>query len=290
MQSNTAAVENHGVNFPSFLAENGKYDPFTIVDGHYVGHDGFVVPQNFDEFHERFPEYVRYWFRKHAGRSTPNPDVEDLTQDLLIHLKCLPPNSKHRESGQHDIVQTFDPHKQHGASSARFFNYINLCLANKSRSMHSKRMTNPLCRPGNLSFSTDCEDANRDQVDDEFCHQHSEHLRSRCQRQEKQRDARRILAEFSVFVKHEDSSLLPVMRAIAVGATSPVLPPNFSEQPKLTSTACAHACASWAGVSRRVRQCQGNGDCIGDEKRFGSIPFVHKTPQAVSQQRIAPER
>ena len=26
-------------------------------------------------------------------------------------------------------MQTFDPHKHYGASSARFFNYINLCLA-----------------------------------------------------------------------------------------------------------------------------------------------------------------
>jgi len=27
-----------------------------VVDGRYIGHDGFVVPKNFDEFHERFPE------------------------------------------------------------------------------------------------------------------------------------------------------------------------------------------------------------------------------------------
>jgi len=64
------------------------------------------------------------------------------------------------------------------------------------------------------------EDADRDHVDDEFCHRHSEHLRRRCQRQERQRDARHALAEFSVFVKREDSSLLPVMKAIAAGGTS----------------------------------------------------------------------
>ncbi|MGH9739386.1 MAG: hypothetical protein ACRD4X_12505 [Candidatus Acidiferrales bacterium] len=220
MQSNTAAVGNQGVNFASFSAENRKSDPFTVVDGHYIGHDGFVVPKNFEEFLERFPGYVRYWFKKHVGRSTPNVDVEDLTQDLLIHLNSLPANSKYREAGKQDIVQTFDPEKHYGASSARFFNYVNLCLANKLRSIHSRRMKNPLCRPGNLSFTADCEETDRCQVGDEFCHRHSEHLRSRCQRQEKQRDAKHALAEFADFVKREDSSLLRAMEAISSTATS----------------------------------------------------------------------
>jgi hypothetical protein len=46
--------------------ENRTPDAFTVVDGHYVGHDGFVVPKNFDEFHERFPQYVRNWVNGHA--------------------------------------------------------------------------------------------------------------------------------------------------------------------------------------------------------------------------------
>ena len=63
MQSNTAAVENQAINFASFSVENRKSDPFTIIEGQYIGHDGFVVPKNFDEFHERFPEYVRNWVK-----------------------------------------------------------------------------------------------------------------------------------------------------------------------------------------------------------------------------------
>lgn len=216
MWSNTAVAER----FASCSVANRKSDPFTVVDGHYIGHDGFVVPKNFDEFHERFPEYVRHWFKKHAGRSTPNADVEDWTQDLLIHLNCLPANSKHREAGKGDVVQTFDPRKHYGASSARFFNYINLCLANKFRSIRSRRMKNPLCRPGNLSLTAGCEDTDRSQADDEFCHTHSEHLRSRFQRQEKQQDAKHALAEFADFVKREDSSLLRAMEAISSTATS----------------------------------------------------------------------
>lgn len=220
MQINTAAVGNQDVNSAFFFAENRNSDPFTVVDGHYVGHDGFVVPRNFAEFHERFPEYVRHWFKKHAGRSTPKMDVEDWTHDLLIHLRHLPTASKHRAAGKEDVVQTFDPHKHHGASSARFFNYINVCLANKFRSIYSRQMKNPLCRPGNLSLIADSEDTDRNQVDDEFCHGQSEHLRSRCQRQDKQWNARLVLAEFAEFVKLQDSTLLPAMKAIAAVATS----------------------------------------------------------------------
>ena len=76
--------------------------------------------------------------------------MEDWTQDLLIHLRYLPATSKHREAGKEDIVQTFDPHKHHGANQARFFNYINLCLANKFRTMHSKRMKNATVPPRKL--------------------------------------------------------------------------------------------------------------------------------------------
>jgi hypothetical protein len=196
-----------------------KTDPFTILDGRYVGHDGFVVPKDFNEFHERFPEYVRNWIRRHVDRSTPIEDVEDWTQDLLIYLRCLPATSKHREAGKEDIVQTFDPQKHHGANAARFFNYINLCLGNKLSSLRSKQMKNPVCRAGTLSLTTHWEGEDDAQVGDEFCHAHSEHLRRRCRRQEEQRDARRALAEFTQFLEREDSSVLPAMEAIAPTAT-----------------------------------------------------------------------
>jgi hypothetical protein len=196
-----------------------KPDPFTVKDGRYVGSDGFVVPKDFAEFHERFPEYVRNWVSRHADRSTPKEDMEDWTQDLLIHLQSLPAISKHREAGNEDIVQTFDPHKHYGANEARFRNYINLCLANKFNTMRLARLKNPLCRPGNPSLTTDWEETDRNQVDDEFCHRHSEHLRKRCQQQNRLWDARQSLAEFSEFVKREDSSVLPAMEAIAAVGT-----------------------------------------------------------------------
>jgi len=101
MQSNTAAVGNQDANFVNFSVENRQSDPFTTtVDGHHIGHDGFVVPKNFDEFLERFPEYVRRWVERHVDRSTPDEDVQDWTQDLLIHLRRLPTISKYREAGK----------------------------------------------------------------------------------------------------------------------------------------------------------------------------------------------
>ena len=214
MQSNTTAVGTRSVNFTNFSGENRRTDPFTVVDGRYVGHDEFVVPQNFDEFRERFPEYIRNWVKRHVDRSTPEEDVEDWTQDLLIHLRYLPLISKHRQAGKEDIVQTFDPNKHHGANAARFFNYINLCLGNKLRSIRSKRMKNPICRAGNVSLGGHSDESDSGQVDDEFCHAHSVYLRVRCQRQERQRDARQALTEFAQFVQREDSSVLPAIGAI----------------------------------------------------------------------------
>ena len=259
MQSNTATVEYQPVNFVNFSVENRKPDPFTVVDGRYVGHDGFVVPKDFDEFHERFPEYVRNWVKRHVDRSAPREDVEDWAQDLLIHLRCLPATSKHRKAGKQDIVQTFDPHKHHGANSARFFNYINLCLGNRFRTMHSARMKNPICRAGNVSLGGHFDESDSRQVDEEFCHLHSACLRGSCQRQERQRDARHALAEFLQFVRHEDSRMLPVMEAIATGG----MPGAAAE---LLGTTKADFCRMRSRL-RQLGRCFQSGDPVPTRRR-----------------------
>jgi hypothetical protein len=68
MLSNTAIAENQPVTFANFPVETGT-DPFTVRDARYVGHDGFVVPKDFDEFDQRFPHYIRKWVGKHAAKS-----------------------------------------------------------------------------------------------------------------------------------------------------------------------------------------------------------------------------
>jgi hypothetical protein len=218
MQSNTVAVQKQLVTFADISVENRRAEPFTIRDGHYVGQDGFVVPKDFDEFHERFPQYVRKWVRKHADSFAQPQDLEDWTQDLLLHLKCLPPTSKYRATGKTDIVQTFDPSRHYGASQPRFQNYINLCLANKFRNMYAGRIKNPLCRPGNLSFSEQIgEDS--DLGSDEYCHTHSSHLRKAAEKVAMHEEHRRWLTYFADFVRRMDASVLPVLEAILLAGT-----------------------------------------------------------------------
>jgi hypothetical protein len=56
-------------------------------------------------------------------------------------------------------------------------------------------------------------------VDDIFCHGHSEHLHRKYQQIERRRDAGYALIRFAEFVQREDSSVLPVMEAIAATTT-----------------------------------------------------------------------
>jgi len=221
MESNTAAVANQPINSLNFSVENKLYkiDSFTIRDGRYVGHDGFVVPRNFAEFHERFPYYVRNWVKRHAGGSAAKEDMEDWTQDLLIHLLHLPPTSKHRNSGKEDIVQTFDPRKHFGANQARFQNYINLCLMNKFRSLHSKRMKDALSHLGNVSLDPQPEWSDPFSVDNDYCHAHSEYLRRAANASEKLDRDRAFIGEFSDFVRREAPNALSAVEALCLAQT-----------------------------------------------------------------------
>lgn len=214
MLSNTAIAENQPVTFANFPVENRHADPFTVRDGRYVGHDGFVVPKDFDEFDQRFPHYVRNWVSRHAEKTAQPEDLEDWTQDLLIHMRCLPPTSKYRKTGKQDIVQTFDPSRHYGANVRRFLNYVNLCLVNKFRTMRSARMKNPLCRTENVSLSVQRDAENLAQVDDEYCHAHSEYLRKASEHLEKRAQDRHRITEFTDFVSREDSGVVPAIRAI----------------------------------------------------------------------------
>ena len=221
MQSNTASFDNQPFNFSNFSVENGPYksDPFTIRDGRYVGHDGFVVPKDFDEFHQRFPHHIPNWVRKHSDRCVQKEDLEDWTQDLVIHMKYLPSTSKHREGGKEDIVQTFDPAKHHGANQPRFLNYVNLCLANKFRTIHSKRRKDAMCHSGNLSLTGQMDSEKSGEVDDVYCHAHSEYLRRAADISEKRARDGSFVREFVDFVRREDPSVLPSIESILATGT-----------------------------------------------------------------------
>jgi hypothetical protein len=205
-------------------------DAFAMtLDGHYLGDDGFIVPRSFDEFYERYPKYVLNWVKKRLNKFSVDDDVEDWTQDLLIHMKFLPQGSKHRlpgangrELGCTDVVETFNPYQQYGASERRFRNYINFCLANKFNTMQSKRAKNPVCRPGNVAFDGNQDQAHSEHMlsSDEYVHQNSDHLASISARKEKQHDDRLFTNQFKRYVKKEDPSVYPAIEALE--ATGPL--------------------------------------------------------------------
>ena len=197
-------------------------DPFTVVaDGHFVGDDGFVVPMDFDEFYSRYPRYVLNWVKKRLNRFVVDEDVEDWTQDLLIHMKFLPQASKHRIPGANgrrdgcmDVVETFNPYQQYGASERRFRNYINFCLANKFNTVQSKRQKNPVCRLGNVAFGVSLDEADPTINSDEFIHSNSQHLATQAERVQKQHDDRLYTNQFKNYVRKEDFSVFPAIEAL----------------------------------------------------------------------------
>jgi len=136
-----------------------------------------------------------------------------------MHLSCLPATSKHREAGKHDIVETFDADKHYGANQSRFLSYINLCLANKFRTLQSKRMKDALCRIASLSLTGQANDGDSVEVADEYCHAHSEFLCRAADVSEKRHWDRAFLLEFVEFVKREDPSVLPAIEAILATGT-----------------------------------------------------------------------
>src|ERR1700757_4990715 len=90
--------------------------------------------------------------------------------------------------------------------------------------MQSALMKNPLCRPGNLTLTAHWEGEDREQIGDESCYSHSAYLRRRCELQDRQREARYALAEFTEFVQRQDSGVLPAMEAIAAPVTPAASP------------------------------------------------------------------
>ena len=188
-------------------------DPFEFLNGHYVGHDGFIVPRDFTEFHERFPQYIRRWVTRHAARFSAKEDIEDWSQDLAVHMSSLPPTSKHRKAGKQDVVQTFDPFLHYGANQPRFQNYINLCLANRLRTIRSLWNKEPMSRAQRLMPSEEVK--TRPQIDERVCRLLSERLTVSSIRTQKQIEDRLFLAEFLDLARTQDPTLLPALQAIA---------------------------------------------------------------------------
>jgi hypothetical protein len=220
MRANTVEIGVQTNKFSNISVEKTmcRCDPFEVRDGHYVGHDGFVVPKDFSEFYQRFPDYVHQWVGKHVGGRASSEDVEDWTQELLVHLFHLPEKSKHREAGNEDIIQTFDPSKHYGANQARFRNYVNLCLANKFRTMYSRRMRDAVCRPNKLSIDDGLLES-ASSVTEGYCHWNSPQLRAAARTHGRQAHERVLVQDFVHFVQRHEPSILPVIEALLATQT-----------------------------------------------------------------------
>jgi DNA-directed RNA polymerase specialized sigma24 family protein len=193
-------------------------DAVAFENGHFVGHDGFVVPKDFAEFYERFPEYVSNWVWKRLRRSACEAEVEDWSQELLMHLHSLPSGSKFRLVGKQDVVQTFDPVRMYGASEARFRSFINRCLANKFNTLYTKRKKEPLSNPRNLSLLA-VETDEPMVISVEHCQEQSAHLRLKELKRCKQREDEMRLKEVLELADACDPGLRMMMEAFRTDGT-----------------------------------------------------------------------
>ncbi len=198
-----------------------KGDPFYIAfDGHFIGDDGFVVPKNFEEFLERYPKYLETWVRRRLSGQGMEEDIEDWCQELIIHMKYLPPKSKHRTIGKTDVIETFDPFAQYGASERRWRSYVNFCLANKYNTIHGKRTKNPVCRPGNMSLVAETNPEIHGEVTDEYIYSKSEYFVEATNREEQKQEDKFFARSFIRFVEEHDPTVFPVLEAVYEAGSS----------------------------------------------------------------------
>lgn len=176
----------------------------TYREGHFIGQDGFVVPNSFAEFHERFPTYVADWVRKRVRGCVSKHEAEDWTQELLLHLAALPRVSVWRERGKEDVIQTYSPERMQGANQARFRSFINNCLTNKFNTLYAKWRKGPLSNPANLSVGWNPDH----DATDEFCHANSAYLRRLEVRKRQHHEARFMVAESRLVKSVPDASYL----------------------------------------------------------------------------------
>ena len=190
---------------------------YVSSDGHFIGDDGFVVPRNFSEFFQRFPNYARNWVKKRLYNYASDADIEDWSQDLLIHLQFLPTVSKHRLGGNADLVQTFNPFMQYGASERRFRSFINFCLNRKFITICSKLRRNPLKRLGGyLPLSVDDSSDYDGSIDatGEYVHKHSSHLVRKNRKDSSAQEDSIYAGEFLKFVMEREPKAVEVLVAV----------------------------------------------------------------------------
>jgi hypothetical protein len=194
-------------------SQQPKLNSAFVIDssGHYVSRkDGFIVPKNFSEFYERFPNYVTSWVHKHIQNSyrRNTADVQDWVSDLTLHLMVLPERSLKRKNGFVDVISCFDPTRLGGANSKSFFYYVNTCLKNHFvEHLHKNRkdaIRDVLRHSPNLSFDeipAHAEDEQKDPICDQGRTNQDIYMTVR-------------VGEFRAYVEKNEPELLPVVDII----------------------------------------------------------------------------
>ena len=227
----------HPTYYPSMQGLDSNIDPdylgepFIGRDGHFIGRDGFVVPANFIEFYERYPEGVGRWVSKRLHRPPTDADAEDWTQTLLCHLAQLPQGRTIPETDQHpareiggtwyrrgftDVIHTFNPWAQYGASEKRFFNFISTCLHHKFSSLRSKAAKDATAHLGfyiDHVFNAEPSDDSSQVRDYLLMNRSTQYLNAVKANQTVSMD-QLFVEQFKAFVQGEDPHLLPLTDAI----------------------------------------------------------------------------
>jgi hypothetical protein len=213
------------------------------------------------------------------------------TQDLLIHRgTCRPPPSlqvpKSWQAGHRSDFRSFKAPRLEPASVPELHQPVpREQVPYHALGSHEK----PLCRTGDVSLSVQGDGENWGQVDDEYCHAHSEFLRTASEHLEKQGQDRHRLTEFTDFASHEDSGVVPPC-ARSSRLAHRRMPLDSFEQRTPDSLECAIACVSWAGVSRMGSLCRGSGGrtrSAGREWQFAALlPQLDPTQNEILEHRI----
>ncbi|HSY35603.1 MAG TPA: hypothetical protein VK814_07635 [Acidobacteriaceae bacterium] len=201
-----------------------KRDPYSISeDGHFVGHDGFIVPICVEEFIERYPRYIRDSVRRRLPH-VRDLEREDYESEVLIFLMVLPEESKFCAPGYNgfphgcrDRIQTFNPDQSHGASEPRFLNYLKMILTNYLNSLWKRAQSNPIQRYDTLDiFSSD---ANGNIVDDAYIANLTSEGSPSAMTYDQMLVGGILVDEFVCYVKQHDPELVEVMGAIQMTDT-----------------------------------------------------------------------
>ena len=114
----------------------------------------FTPPKTFVEFYERYPKWVKFLSMKLLHRRWADDDVQDLEQELLLHLSTLPESSVFSHLGASDrigafLTRTYD----RPVTAGMFFYFVKLLCVNRFATMRTSAAVDAMS--GKVSLERD---------------------------------------------------------------------------------------------------------------------------------------